>query len=233
MNRIRKMGNTYQVLITPDIKMYPDSSLLIGDWTDEKLRNYRVLQFESLNDAQYEAYNYPDIDWYKLILNHQHIFVRLENTIREILNDNQFSVEFKPVLMDPETMKDTMFNRVVKSGERFNLRHNMNDIICFTIVNPWFSTLQNIATVLQTYQAHLHRDDLRLRHKKVIDGKIICLYGVTEFGTTYEIKLIPTLLQQWIDWYKKNGFRNEEGANKYYNQIMSQQNKIDNGPVIR
>lgn len=233
MNRIRKVGNTYQVLITPDIKMYPDSALLIGNWTDDKLRNYSVKQFESLNDAQCEAYNYPDIDWYKLIMNHQHIFVRLENTIRTIINDNQFSVELRPELMDFDTLKNTMFDRVIRSGERFNLRHNMNDIIRFTIINPWFSTLQNIATLLETYQVHLYRDDLRLRHKKIIDGKIICLYGVTEFGTTYEIRLIPTLLQQWADWYKKNGFRNEEGANKYYNQIMKQQNTIDAGTVIR
>ena len=68
MNRIRKIDNNYQVLITPDIKLSPDSSLLIGNWEDESLRNYYILQFESLNDAQAEAYNYPDIDWYRISL---------------------------------------------------------------------------------------------------------------------------------------------------------------------
>jgi len=233
MNRIRKVGNAYQVLITPDIKISPDSSLLIGNWTDEKLRNYYVLQYESLNDAQCKAYEDPDIDWYKLVLNHQHIYARLESTIRSILTDNNFNVDFRPVLMDHEALKDTMFNRVIKSGERFNLRHNMNDIISFTIINPWFKTLQSISTVLETYHAHLYRDDLRLRHKKVVDGKIIYLYGVTEFGTTYEIKLIPTLLQQWVEWYKKNGFRNETGANDFYNKVMKQQQQLDNGPSIK
>lgn len=233
MNRIRKIKDGYQVLITPDIKLAPDQSLLIGNWTDEKLRNYSVLQFDSLNDAQYEAYNYPDIDWYRLVLNHQHIFIRLETTIKDILKNNNFNVDFRPVLMDTETLKETMFNRVLKNGERFNLRQNMNDIINFTIINPWVSTLQSISTVLETYQAHLYRDDLRLRHKKIIDGKIICLYGVTEFGTTYEIRLIPTLLQQWVEWYKKNGYKNEDNANEFYNKIMNQQDAVDNGPIIK
>ena len=78
MNRIRKVDNMYQVLITPDIKISPDSALLIGNWSDESLRNFYVLQFESLNDAQAEAFKYPDIDWYKIVLNHKYIF-EIEN----------------------------------------------------------------------------------------------------------------------------------------------------------
>ena len=74
MNRIRKLDGKYQVLITPTLQMSPDSSLLIGNWEDESLRNYSVLQFETMNDAMCEAYNYPDIDWYKMALNHKYIF---------------------------------------------------------------------------------------------------------------------------------------------------------------
>jgi hypothetical protein len=233
MNRIRKIKDGYQVLITPDIKIAPDQSLLIGNWSDEHLRNYHVLQFETLNDAQCEAYEYPDIDWYRLVLNHQHIFSRLESTLRNIIHNNNLSVEFRPTLMDPETLKNTMFDRVLRVGERFNMRSNMNDIINFTIINPWSHNLHTISTLLETYQAHLYRDDLRLRHKKVIDGKIICLYGITEFGTTYEIKLIPSLLQQWVDWYKKNGFRNETEATELYNKFMKQQQQLDSGPIVK
>ena len=77
MNRIRKLDDKYQVLLTPTISMSPDSSLIIGNWEDESLRNYKVLQFETMNDAMAEAYKYPDIDWYKMVLNHKYIFQRL------------------------------------------------------------------------------------------------------------------------------------------------------------
>lgn len=233
MNRIRKTDNVYQVLITPDIKVSPDSSLLIGNWDDESLRGYYVLQFQSLNDAMAVAYQYPDIDWYKMVLNHEHIFIRLKNTLESILSEYNLNVEFRPTLMNPETLKNTMFDRVVKGGERFNLRFGMNDIINFTIINPWSNNLHSIAKRIEDYRTHLYRDDLRIRFKKIVDGKIICLYGVTEYGTVYEIKLIPTLLQQWAEWFKKSGFRNPEVANQYYSRILKQQQEVDNGPVLK
>lgn len=233
MNRIRKVDNKYQVLITPDIRISPDSSLLIGNWEDESLRNYYILQFESLNDALCEAYNYPDIDWYRIILNHEHIFKRLEMTLKSIIKDHNLNVEFRSTLMDPEKFKNTMFERVIKGGERFNLRYGMNDLISFTITNPWSNNLHNISKMFENYRAHLYRDDLRLRQKKVIDGKIICLYGVTEFGTIYEIRLVPTLIQQWADWNEQSGFRNDAASNKLYENILKKQQDVDSGPIIR
>jgi len=233
MNRIRKVDNVYQVLITPNIKISPDSSLLIGNWEDESLRNYYILQFESLNDAQCEAYKYPDIDWYRIVLNHEHIFKRLEYTIKAIVNENDMNVDFRATLVDPEALKNIIFDRVIKGGERFNLRYGMNDIINFTIINPWSNNLHNIAKMLENYRSHLYRDDLRLRHKKIVDGKIVCLYGYTEFGTIYQIKLIPTLLNEWADWFRKSGFRNEDAANKLYQKILKKQKSLDSGPVVR
>lgn len=233
MNRIRKTNGTYQVLITPEIQMSPDSSLIIGNWEDESLRNYSVLQFESMNDAMCEAYNYPDIDWYKMVLNHKYIFQRLESTLQKIIDDNNFNVEFRSKLLEPLTLKNTMFDRVIRGGERFNLKTGLNDIISFTIINPWSNTLHNISKTIENYQHHVYRDDLRIRFKKVIDGKIICLYGYTEFGTIYEIKLIPSLLQQWADWYNKVGYKNEEAATKLYNEMLKKQEVVDQGPVFK
>ena len=233
MNRIRKVNNTYQVLITPNIRVSPDSSLLIGNWEDESLRNYYVLEFESLNDAQCEAYKYPDIDWYRMVLNHEHIYGRLKYTIQAVLNDNDYNVEFIPILTNPDTLKNIMFDRVIRGGERFNLRHGLNDIISFTIVNPWSNNLHNISKSIENYHSHMGRDDLRIRSKKIVDGKIICLYGYTEFGTVYEIKLLPTLIYQWGEWYKKNGYRNESVAQKLYNKIINKQKTIDSGPVFK
>lgn len=233
MNRIRKVNNIYQVLITPDFKISPDSSLLIGNWEDENLRNFYILQFDTLNEAQCEALAYPDIDWYRLILNHEHIFKRLEMTIKSILDESGFQIEFRANLMDPETAKNVFMDRVQNAGERFNLRYSMNDIISFTIVNPWSNNLHNISKTLENYRAHLNRDDLRLRNKKIVDGKIICLYGTTELGTIYEIKLIPTLLDQWSQWYRKTGFRDEKGAAELYTKYIKQQDIIDHGPIVK
>lgn len=233
MNRIRKVNNIYQVLITPDFKISPDSSVLIGNWDDESFRNFYILQFESLNDAQYEALKYPDIDWYKLTLNHSHIFKRLEYTIKAIIDESGFQTEFRSHLLDPESLKNTFMDRVQNAGERFNLRYSVNDIISFTIVNPWTNNLHYISKILENYRSHLYRDDLRIKNKKIVDGKIICLYGFTEFGTIYEIKLVPTLLDQWASWYKKNGFRNEKNASELYVKYIKMQDTIDNGPVVR
>lgn len=233
MNRIRKVDNTYQVLITPDIKISPDSSLLIGNWSDENLRNFHVLQFESLNDAQAEAFKYPDIDWYKIVLNHKYIFERLKESIKQILDENSFSVDFRATLMDPDMFKNTMFDRVMKGGERFNMKYGMSDLISFTIINPWTTNLHHISRQLENYRAYLFRDDLRLRSKKIIDGHIICLYGITEFGTVYEIKLIPTLLHQWSDWFNKVGNKNKETATQVWNNILKQQKMLDSGMTLK
>ena len=150
-----------------------------------------------------------------------------------MLNDNDYNVEFIPILTNPDTLKNIMFDRVIRGGERFNLRHGLNDIISFTIVNPWSNNLHNISKSIENYHSHMGRDDLRIRSKKIVDGKIICLYGYTEFGTVYEIKLLPTLIYQWGEWYKKNGYRNESVAQKLYNKIINKQKTIDSGPVFK
>ncbi len=235
MNRIRKVNSGFQVLITPDIPMSPDASLMVGNWTDEHLRNYYVLTFPTKNDAMAEAYKYPDLDWFKLVLNHEEIFKRLAHTIKKILDANSYNVDFKAQLMTPETMKNIMFDRVLQCGERFNLKSNFNDIICFTIVNPWAKVLQTISKKLETYMENDYLDVLRIKEKKVIDGKIILLYGYTEFGTIYEIKLVPTLMNQWGDWAKKAVCKDSSSSSSsrnIYSNVLKTQAIVDNGTVF-
>ena len=233
MNRIREYNGTFQVLITPDIKISPDTSLLIGNWADENLRNYYVLQYDTFNDAMAEALNYPDIDWYKMVLNHKYIFMRLDSTLKHIISEYNFNVEYKAQLLDPTTLKNVMFDRVMKGGERFNLRYGLNDIIHFTIINPWKNNLRVIAKIIENYTSDTYRDDLRIRSKKIIDGSIIYLYGYTEFGTVYAIKLIPTLLNQATGWYDKNGFRDEKNFMMQYDRLLKMQQELDNGVVLQ
>src|SRR3989304_6180205 len=98
MNRIRKFDGVFQVLITPEIKIAPDSPIMVGNWEDENLRNYYVLSFESLNDAQAEAFKYPDIDWHRLVIYHQHIFQRLDGQIRGLISTMGSNVEIRSSL---------------------------------------------------------------------------------------------------------------------------------------
>lgn len=231
MNRIRKTESGYQVLITPNMKIAPDLPVLIGNWEDADLRNFYVLTYPSLNDAQAEAYKYPDIDWFRLILNHKYIYERLDLKIKEILKDFNFNIEYQSHLMIPEEFKNKMFERVIRNGERFNLRYNFNDIISFTIVSPWSSTLHRISKVLENHRDHLYTDVLRIRYKKIVDGKTIILQGITEFGTIYEIRLVPSLLQRWSEWMNKTGKPEEQGM-EIYKKLLKQQNDADRGPVL-
>lgn len=231
MNRIRKVNNTFQVLITPDIKIAPDAPIMVGNWDDENLRNYSVIEYESLQDAQCEAFKYPDIDWYRFVTNHELIYRRLHSTIKQVIEKFNYVVELKPKLMTAFEFKNAMFDRVQNGGDRFNLRYNFTDIITFTIINPWSNVLHKVSKSLETAREHLYRDDLRIKEKKIIDGKIICLYGITEFGSIYEIKLVPTVLYQWSEWVRKNP-QNINHAEAAYANLLKTQEVVDRGPVF-
>lgn len=227
MNRVRKLGDKFQVLITPSIKVSPDSALMVGNWEDDELRNYYVLEYETLGDAMVEALNHPDIDWYRLVLNHKYIYQRLKNNIQKVIYDTGMTVEFKPHLMSPEMLKNTMFDRVQQGGERFNLRYGLNDIISFTIVNPYSKNLFKLANALGNYREHFLRDDLRIRERRLLNNKTICLYGVTEAGSVYEIRLVPTLLYHWSESYKRSGYLHPSHAEKLFQDTMKQQDQVD------
>ncbi len=232
MNRIRQYNGTYQVLITPSIKIAPDVPLMIGNWDDEELRNYYILDFPTLQAAQCEASRHPDIDWYRIVMNHKHIHHRLSASIQQIIADNFFTVEFQSKLMSPDEFKDTLFDRIMRGGERFNLRHGMNDLMTFTIINPWTANLHKMSLLLESHREHLHRDDLRIRDKQIVDGKTVCLYGSTELGTMYEIRLVPTIMYQWSEWFKKIGHTKGSSADLLYQKMMITQDVIDK-TVIR
>lgn len=227
MNRIRKAGNTFQVLITPSIKISPDSSIMVGNWDDAELRNFYILEFPTLRDAECEAYKWPDIDWYRLVLNHKYIYERLDLELRKIIGDTGFTVDYYPHLMDPEMLKNTMFDRVAHGGPNFSMRFGMSDIISFVIVNPWTENLHKLSKAIENTRGHLYRDDLRIRSKNIMNGKIITLNGSTEFGSVYEIKLIPTLLYQYGEWFKKTGFLKPQQAEKLFQETLKKQEELD------
>jgi len=228
MNRIRVINNNkFQVLLTPNIQVSPDSALMIGGWTDPDLHNYSVLEFNNFNSALCEALQHPDIDWYRLVVNHKHIYIRLRNLIQFIIKKYNFTAEFIPKLQDPESFKNSMFSQVMNYKSTFSIKNNLNSIISFTIVNPYFYNLQLISQALELFKEHYNRDDLRIRDKKVIDNKIIILQGVTEQGTLYDIRLMPSLLYQYSAWLSRNLDKSEEIINKTYQDTLKQQDVLD------
>lgn len=233
MNRIRKHKGFYQVLITPNIKISPDSSIMIGNWEDSELSGFSIMEFETLGDAQVEAFLYPDIDWYRIVLNHKYIYIRLRDVLSQIISDNNYKVQLYSKLMSPNEFKNAMFDRIIHNNNHFNLRYDFSDIISFTIVNMWSSNLQKLSKTIEQHREHLVRNDLRIKHKKIIDNKIICLLGSTEFGTTYTVKLLPTLLHQWATWHKEIGHIKKQQSADLYKQYLQSQEQIDLGKTLR
>ena len=233
MNRIRETDEGYEILLTPNLKYSPDSSLMIGNMEDAELRNFEVVKVDHLLDAQNVAFGQPDIDWNKIILNHTHIYDRLRKLLKEIVDEQDINVQLIPHLMSPMELKNTMMDRVKIGGDRFNLRYGANDIISFVITNSWTDNLRKLAKFIIGNKQHFWRDDVRIRDSFVVDGKIIVLHGVTEFGSMYEIKLMPTLIYDWYKWHQKVGFKKPEASDRYYRKMIKKQDSIDSGPVLR
>jgi hypothetical protein len=231
MNRIRKTKNGYQVLHTPDIKISSDNALLLGNLEDENLRNFYITEHPTINQAHYISLQEPDIDWYRITLNHTYIYHRLDEILRNILTNSGINVQYIPNLMNGDELKNNIFERVLIGGNRFSFKYGVSDIISFYIVNPWFSNLDYLSKKIEKHRTHLYRNDLRIRNKQIINDKIIRFTGMTEFGSIYEIVLIPTLLYNYNKWYQKIGHTNN--SDYTYRKILQQQNKLDQGVVIR
>ncbi len=220
MNRIRKYDDKYQVIITPSHRFHTGVELLLGGWTDPSLKNYKILEFPTMNDALVEAYKHPDIDWFKLSLMHKDIFYNLKNKIRSVLDDNNFIVDFYPQLKTPEQIKDIMFDRVMYFGKRFTLTSNLNDICVFHIVNPYYANLDLI------HKALVNTKCLRIT-KKIIHQGVIHLVGETDLGTSYEICLWTSLIFNWAKWASNNPKLSQETKENTLNQVIESQKKVD------
>ncbi len=226
MNRIREYNFRYQVLITPTMPYHTSFELMLGNWTDEHLRNYYILEFDNLGDAQCEAFKHPDLDWEKLVLLHQHAFYDLKKLIKEILNSHNFIGEIQPRIFSPEELKQTMFDRVMYYGKRFTLKYKMNDVIAFHIVNPFTKNLNEVSEYLE--------NDSRLRIiRKFVNNGVIHLIGKTDVGTTYEIGLWPTMIAQWARWAEENPQISNENKKYTFMESIKKQEQLDSGFEIR
>jgi hypothetical protein len=57
MNRIRKHGYKFEVLVTPFRKYDASMETILGGWRDENLGGYSIKTFNSLAEAQDEEIN--------------------------------------------------------------------------------------------------------------------------------------------------------------------------------
>jgi hypothetical protein len=228
MNRIRKKNYKYQVLLTPDLKSAPSYEVLLDNWLDTNLQNFNIVEYDTLSDAQAEAFKHPDIDWYKLVLTHENIYVKLNQQIRQIIQNNNLVIDYHSVLMKPLEIKDIMFDRIIAGGERFTLTWDLNDVIGFHLVNPWSSNLSYTADLLQADPT------LRIFSRNTKD-KVIRLTGRTDIGTTYEIKLWPSLLANFARWVGKN--KQNQGvinnAPKIFSDMLKTQDVVDLTTAVR
>lgn len=231
MNRIRYKDGLYEVLLTPNHPVLPSMELLVGNWNDEHLRGFEVKKFKTLEDAQIIAMRLPDMDWYKLVRMHIEHFHNLTKSIKYIVEEYNFLADVYPKATTPEELKDITFNRVSNMGSRYAATYHMNDIISFSIVNPWTKNLDELSKIL------VNVPELRIKRKQVYNGKIIHLIGVTELGSTYEIKLWPSIIYQAAVWAFKHEFphdkRNTKKLDMMYNNALKLQNQIDSSIVIR
>ncbi len=220
-----RVGNKFLVLETPDYVSSPSMEVILGDFSEPNIRNYKITEFNTLQDAQDRAFMFPPISWNKLVSIHEDAYRTIQNAVKRNLERGNYIVELDSHLMDPTELKEMMFRRVSNFGERFTLFYDANDIICINIINPWTANLVEIAHILET--------DPELRIKKMIRTKThISLIGETDVGTMYEIRLWTTLMAQWAKWIHMNKLDPRVYVNMLA-QIQSKQDVIDGGYIVR
>jgi len=241
MNRIRYINGEHQVLVTPENRTSPSSSIInffsnedylnddLGLFDDGYLKSSKVLFFNNLSDAQYEALKYPDIDWKRITMDHKHIYHNLKSNLQSFIDKHNFSVYFEPKLLSSYELKNSIFDRVLLSNcQLFNDQFVSNNlcssfnIISFKITNPFTKNIYKISKILKHELTHYFRDDFRIRHHQIVDGCVIVLYGYTELGTVYEIKLMPCIVDHWCTWFKNNF------SNNYFGKEYIKQQSCDN-----
>lgn len=226
MNRIRIYNNKYQVLITPTLPTNSSFELLIESWHNQNFLHFYIKEYEHQGDAMCESLSHPDIDWYKLVLLHKEQYFKYKKILEEIIKKNKMVVQFINTLIEPNILKNVIFDKVMNNDPE--LRYGLNEIICFKIVNPWSNNLKQFIKILEHYK------ELNLTNKNFSNGKFI-LNGRTDFGTSYEIILIPSLIHYLESWIQMNKEETniQNVVKSVFPQLIKMQEEFDKTPVLR
>ncbi len=223
MNRIRIKNNQCQVLISPRYEGPFGFQNLINYWSDANLNNYSIVNFNNLQDAQAEAFKYPDLDWHLIISHHAEIYKFLKKAIKDVIATNNFNVNFISSIATPEKLKNMVFDRVQKEKPDFEGNYGISDMIQFNITNPWTDNLKFIANILSK-QPNLF---IQASYEKTSG---IFLIGKTTIGTSYLISLTPSHLSNVFNWALKNP--NNNAFQDVYKKAILQQTDIDKSPIL-
>lgn len=217
MNRIRNINNKYEVLINNNYTTNPSIEVTLGELFNTQLRNYEIKIFDNLQDALNLAYDYPPLNFNKMHSDCVDNFKKLIYLINKVLKEQ--NVNIKPKLLEPEEIKNMLFDRILQKGRRFTFYYNFNDIISFDIINPYYHNLIEISSILQqTKELRIIKIEKTLTHIKVI--------GLTDNNITYEIRLWTSILFNFMTWIKNNN----KNLLDYMNELqlkLNEQNLLD------
>lgn len=217
MNRIRNINNKYEVLINNNYTTNPSIELSLGELFNTQLRNYEIKEYDNLQDAINEAYNYPPLNYNKMHSDSIDNFKKLLYLINKILQNQ--NVNIKPKLLLPEEIKNMLFDRIKQKGRRFTFYYNFNDIIAFDIINPYYHNLIQIINILQeTKELRIIKIEKTLTHIKLV--------GLTDNNILYEIRLWTSIIYNYMTWINNNN----KNILDYINELqlkINEQNLLD------
>ena len=230
MNRIRKYNNSYQVLLTPHQRYNVGFEFLLGSWTDTGLIGFEVKTVNTYNEAENIASNFPDLNWEQLVLYHKDFYTFIKKEIKDVVNSSNITVNIETKLLTPLETKNILFDRVIKGQTTedniFRLVYNMNDIVSIVITNPWTDNLVEL-------EKHLIKHSRLNLFSKLQRNGVTHLIGRTDIGTTYEIVLVPELVNHWIKWKNNNQYLDKNRHISGLKNILNTQKVIDNSSRLR
>ncbi len=212
MNRIRKVNNTYQVLVNQNYRTNPSIELTLGSLlAEEYLRDYELVEFDNISDAMKLAFNLPAISFKKTVSDCIDCYKILDKEITNTLSS--LIITYYPHLLSPEELKTAIFDRVGILGQRFTL-YNFNDVIAFDIVVNYCTEVNKISNLLKlNKKLRIMRIEKTRTHTKLI--------GLTENNITYEIRLWVHKVYDFMRWI----YYNNKNINDYLIQLKELINK--------
>jgi hypothetical protein len=217
-------------LLTPHQRYNVGFEFLLGSWTDTGLMGFEVKTVNTYHEAEVIATNYPELNWEQLVLYHKDFYTFIKKEINNVVKSSNIIVNIESNLMTPQQTKDILFDRVIKGQTNedniFRLVYDMNDIVSIVITNAWTDNLVEL-------EKHLVKHSRLNLFSKLQKNGVTHLIGRTDIGTTYEIVLVPDLVNHWMKWKNNNkGLPNNRHISALKN-ILNTQQIIDNGPRLR